>query len=739
MSETRTEKFRKAISGMDVLISFLLIISLFAALLLTCFIPIYFYFSSYVTNDTISAYQEKLDAGTARLDNTFSTLSNTVKATVEDSNFRVFRYINSSSLDPVSLPEMRDTLYNLLFSDELVGEAGLLLPSDVVITRSRTFHGSQYYSLYPDFLSCKDMTEAEWRAAMDASRPLMAEKSYTTANTDLAFSDSYDALTWSSYWTNGNYRTKSVFYALLPSEKLLAVLTDADVIERGRIEICDSNGNVLLSRSGGEADDVSTVSTTTRNHSLRITVGVPNSIIHEQMQGFRHIIWLYAAGMIVFALALTLLFASRLSQPLRRLRMLILGSRYLSAEYARNDVSDAHFLKSYNRQFDQLAQSIDDVEKQMEAYEAKISVQRASMRSQMLDKALHRGLQNAEDFRVLFTEFPHRYRLCVLRYELCEDTAIEFASQLQANITAAVRGLLGDITIHPIDGSALALIIPYSDNADEITPIQHLRSYLTEITDQPISCTISDVFTEPEQLIDAYQQTQFLHSAFADSGMFTIEQMKDLPPQKQLLPLSYTKLNSIYTAIYAGNLPALLFTLDECTQELENADASLLQHIYNQLVELIAHVRLENPVLLYEIAVPAFDRGVRLPKDFGPYFEAICEKLYIEREDQSLMFSKQIIDYINENLCDPDMYLSSVLSHFEISAPTLQKMVRLATNQTFASYVEEQRLVRAHDLLAQSSLSIQEIAMQCGFASTNTFYKSFRRKYGMGPQDMRKN
>lgn len=736
MLKRQPGKIRASLRSGDVLFSFLTITTLFATLLLLCFVPGYFYFYNYVTDVTIDSYQERLETGVAQLDNTFATLNNAVQATVKDSRFRVFQYNNpAAEFSPLLLPNMSTMLRNLLFSDELIADAGILFSTDTAITCRQSFHGSQYYSLYPSFLSCENLTAGEWRTALEECQPLMAEQRYHLTSTTAIGQNEIDALTWSSYWTNGDYYTKSLFYALLPTENLLNCLTNVEVLEGGSVQILDARGNALLSRMGDEAGNVLFISTTTANHSLRITIGVPRSIIYEQMEPFRRIVLCYVVGTVFFALLLSFLFANRLSRPLRRLKAMVLGVRHPGTGFPQED---ARPFRTYARQFDQLSRSIAGITRQMEEYEFTIRAQRDSMCAQMLDKALHRGLQDSEAFYHLFPSFPRQYRLCMLHCSPSPDGAIERTVQLQAHIAAVVHRQLPNVIVHPTDGDALALILPCDQENDVLPDLHLLQNHLTRLTDQPIHCAISDVFEDVGQLLDAYQQAQFLHAAFTDRDMLYPEQMKDLPPQKRLLPLSYAKLNSLYTALYAGNIHSILYILDECMEGMRDADASLQQHVCSQLSDLIAHVRLENPVLLCELSVPAFDRGMRLPEDFVPAFKTVVGKLCMEREDQSMLFAQQIISYINEHLCDPDLYLQSALSHFRISAPTLQKMVRLATGQTFASYIEEKRLELALSMIVETDLLLQEIARRCGFASTNTFYKSFRRKYGKAPQDFRK-
>jgi AraC-like DNA-binding protein len=75
--------------------------------------------------------------------------------------------------------------------------------------------------------------------------------------------------------------------------------------------------------------------------------------------------------------------------------------------------------------------------------------------------------------------------------------------------------------------------------------------------------------------------------------------------------------------------------------------------------------------------------------------------------------------------------------HFSISPPTLQKMVKSITGQTFLVYVEKQRLRMAYEMLSGGDHTIQETAAECGFANANSFYKAFKRVYGYPPSNIR--
>jgi AraC family L-rhamnose operon transcriptional activator RhaR len=74
-----------------------------------------------------------------------------------------------------------------------------------------------------------------------------------------------------------------------------------------------------------------------------------------------------------------------------------------------------------------------------------------------------------------------------------------------------------------------------------------------------------------------------------------------------------------------------------------------------------------------------------------------------------------------------------VSDHFHISAPSIQKLVKKASGQTFLAYVESRRLRRAYEILARGEHGIGETAGLCGFSYASSFNRAFKRVYGFSP------
>ncbi|HML47890.1 MAG TPA: AraC family transcriptional regulator [Clostridia bacterium] len=78
-----------------------------------------------------------------------------------------------------------------------------------------------------------------------------------------------------------------------------------------------------------------------------------------------------------------------------------------------------------------------------------------------------------------------------------------------------------------------------------------------------------------------------------------------------------------------------------------------------------------------------------------------------------------------------------VTERFQISEAHLQRIVRKATGCSFFEYVDQRRMTLAKQLLTQTRLPVAQIMGQCGYSTTNSFYKAFKRCYGVSPTALR--
>lgn len=93
---------------------------------------------------------------------------------------------------------------------------------------------------------------------------------------------------------------------------------------------------------------------------------------------------------------------------------------------------------------------------------------------------------------------------------------------------------------------------------------------------------------------------------------------------------------------------------------------------------------------------------------------------------------KKIKNYIAEHLSE-ELSLEELARVAEMSPNYLISLFRQSVGVTPHKYVIQQRLEQARKLIAQSRLTLLEIAGQCGFQDQSQFTTTFRRYFGVTP------
>ncbi len=95
-------------------------------------------------------------------------------------------------------------------------------------------------------------------------------------------------------------------------------------------------------------------------------------------------------------------------------------------------------------------------------------------------------------------------------------------------------------------------------------------------------------------------------------------------------------------------------------------------------------------------------------------------------------------DCILDSWPDPTFSVESLADELKIHRSTLSRRFRQITGTTLTDYIIAMRMQNAVAMLRETSLSIAEIATQCGYADPNYFSKHMKAKLGTPPSDFRK-
>ena len=195
-------------------------------------------------------------------------------------------------------------------------------------------------------------------------------------------------------------------------------------------------------------------------------------------------------------------------------------------------------------------------------------------------------------------------------------------------------------------------------------------------------------------------------------------------------------IEKIQQALISGDEFTAKAILQDCFTALSRPeDPIITAFLEKMLQDMISGLKYELPEIDLSIKPPVHTGSQEdiFEKQYPLYFEMICKKIRAYKEKNISSLGREVLEYINENLYNSALYITMVANHFNISAPTLQKLVKQCTSQTFLDYVEKCRMERACELLSNSNESVSSIAHSCGFSNAATFSRCFKRRYGFPP------
>ena len=100
---------------------------------------------------------------------------------------------------------------------------------------------------------------------------------------------------------------------------------------------------------------------------------------------------------------------------------------------------------------------------------------------------------------------------------------------------------------------------------------------------------------------------------------------------------------------------------------------------------------------------------------------------------------QQALRIIEEDLPLRSLTVERLAARLHVSTVHLNRIFRRDLNSSVMAYITRQRLDMAARLLLESSLSVEQVRMKSGYATSSAFIKAFIRQYGMAPTLYRQN
>jgi two-component system response regulator YesN len=116
--------------------------------------------------------------------------------------------------------------------------------------------------------------------------------------------------------------------------------------------------------------------------------------------------------------------------------------------------------------------------------------------------------------------------------------------------------------------------------------------------------------------------------------------------------------------------------------------------------------------------------------------ENICKAVNVKRMKKAPGLEKQIYDYIEQNLYQPELSLISIADHFDVSVSYVSMTFKNLTGVPYSEYINKARIKKAVSLLETQDLSTEDVVRMTGYVSLSTFRRNFIKYTNQRPGAM---
>lgn len=119
------------------------------------------------------------------------------------------------------------------------------------------------------------------------------------------------------------------------------------------------------------------------------------------------------------------------------------------------------------------------------------------------------------------------------------------------------------------------------------------------------------------------------------------------------------------------------------------------------------------------------------------FLKKACDYLQQKKKSHNTDLKSQIVEHVLLNLNDMNISLTSISLAFDINPTYLSRFFKEQTGENLVDFVNKRRVEKVKSLLAETNHAIQDIAEQCGFASSQSLLRVFKKYEGITPGQYR--
>lgn len=302
-----------------------------------------------------------------------------------------------------------------------------------------------------------------------------------------------------------------------------------------------------------------------------------------------------------------------------------------------------------------------------------------------------------------------------------------------------------------IDGMPVALInLKKRENWQKSlkNAAEQLKAVLLEKFNTPLLVCIGDMHRGISGIPQSYQEStavlEYLQITEENSVCFYTDILGDtkncyfypLESEQMLLNalnvMDLDRASSVISAILEKNLEQNHLSLDLAKCLIADMTSTLMKAIMSTEYSCY-HEFMESFHFSDSISKCRSYNDLRsLMEEVMHKYEDCIKKCSDHRESEADIYHK-IVSYADTHYTDGNLSVGTLAEEIGLSPIMASKIYRRYSQNSLLDYINYKRIEASKKLLVDSSLTLEEVALQCGFGSTKTFTRSFKKYENITP------
>lgn len=384
--------------------------------------------------------------------------------------------------------------------------------------------------------------------------------------------------------------------------------------------------------------------------------------------------------------------------------------------------------------------SFNTFESEFQHISENLSILRPALRTSLLDKLFHHHYLTPAERAALraLPDFAPRGECRVI-------VAGALQEQAESPMEPILQQFFGENVLYPIARDQYALFYPLSASRPAEETEEEMKQVLYALQEQSphisYAIGISSVISGVDLIHTGYEEA---YAAFREQWSWNQSGVRiyEKTPESAAYHVALEELDRLHRLLHAGADEEAGKLFDSLVErefglELQACRAPMVfSQFFSDIRGILLRLSSQHDLSAIRLSLQENPENQQFSHLLAVYRHALHYAASMAGGKEEALendLAQSIRLHLQENYADPGLSLGSLAELFDMSESTMSRFFKAHMGENFSSYLEKIRLSEAETLLSSSQLPVKDIATMVGYTTPATFYKAFRRKWGVSP------